>query len=282
MEMSSVLQNDGGVDAERNGCLDKWKLCAYAVDRVNDVGAGLAEDDDRNRALAVQIASRTDVSHRVCHLSDVGQADSRAVFIADDQRLVVRGVRDLVVGLDIRSHIAIGDLAFGEIGILQTQNRLDILESKSIAGQLCGIRVHAHRRQRTPSDTDLAYALYLRQLLRDDGGSFVINFIGPVLVGGEAENHDRRICGIDLAIGWIARQVGGQIGSRRIDGGLHIARRAINVAAEVELNGDRCASECAGGGHLRHTCNMTELPLQGRGDGRRHNVGTATRQACTD
>src|ERR1019366_10611011 len=84
-----AIKNDGGIDAERNGCLDKWKLRAYAVDRVNDVGAGLAEDHDCSGALAVQITGTTDVLQGVCYLSDIGQADSRAVVITDDEGFVV-------------------------------------------------------------------------------------------------------------------------------------------------------------------------------------------------
>ena len=161
------------------------------------------------------------------------------MLITDDERLVVDGVRDLVVGKDVCGHDAVGDLAFGQVGVLQAQHGLQIRQGKSVAGQLRGICVHTHGRQRAASDIDLPYALDLRQLLLHDGGGFVIQLIGTVFVRCEAEDHDRRIGGIDLAIGRIGRQVGGQIGSRRIDGGLHIARRAINVAAEVELNGDR-------------------------------------------
>ncbi len=98
-----AIQNDGGIDAERNGCLDNRKLRADAIDRVNDIGAGLAEDDDRNRALAVQITGSTDVLHRVRHLGYVGKADRRAVLITDDEWLVVVRVRDLVVGKDVRA-----------------------------------------------------------------------------------------------------------------------------------------------------------------------------------
>jgi len=35
-----AVKNDGGIDAERNGCLDKRKLRANVVDRGDDVGAG--------------------------------------------------------------------------------------------------------------------------------------------------------------------------------------------------------------------------------------------------
>ena len=98
-------------------------------------------------ALAVQVAGSADVLHRVCHLSDVGQADRRAVVITDDERLVVLGVRDLVVGEDVRGHIAVSDLAFGQVGVLQAQHRLQIRKGKSVAGQLRRIGVHAHGRQ---------------------------------------------------------------------------------------------------------------------------------------
>jgi hypothetical protein len=81
-------------------------------------------------------------------------------------------------------------------------------------------------------------ALDLRELLLDDGGGFVVQLVGAVLVRGQAEDHDRRIGGIDLAIGRIAGQVGGQIGARRVDGGLDVARRAVDVAAQVELDRD--------------------------------------------
>ena len=52
----------------------KRELRADAVDRLNDIGAGLAEDDDCNRALAIQIAGGTDILHRVRHLAT---SDSR-------------------------------------------------------------------------------------------------------------------------------------------------------------------------------------------------------------
>ena len=118
-----------------------------------------------NRALAVQIAGGADVLHGVGHLGDIGQADGRAVVITDDERLVVVGVRDLVVGKDVRGHDAVGDLAFGQVGVLQAQHGLQIRQGKSVAGQLGGICVHAHGRQRAASDIDLPHALDLRQLL---------------------------------------------------------------------------------------------------------------------
>ncbi len=54
----------------------------------------------------------------VRHLSDIGQPDSRAVLITDDERLVVGGVRNLVVSKDVGGHHAVGNLAFGHVSVL--------------------------------------------------------------------------------------------------------------------------------------------------------------------
>ena len=123
------------------------KLRANPVDSLDDVGAGLAEDDDGNRALAVQISGGADVLHRVGDLRDVGQADGCAVVIADDERLVVVGVRDLIVGENVGGHQAVGDLAFGQVGVLQAQGGLQTRKRNPIAGQLGGVCVHPHGRQ---------------------------------------------------------------------------------------------------------------------------------------
>ena len=61
-----VISMPSGIDALIEG------ICARnALHRCDDVGAGLAEDDDRNRALAIQIAARPDVLHGVGDLGDV-------------------------------------------------------------------------------------------------------------------------------------------------------------------------------------------------------------------
>ena len=84
-------------------CLQERQLRANAVHGLDDVGARLAEDDDDHGALAVQIAGGADVLHRVDHIGHVGEPHRRAVVIADDQRLVLVGLRDLVVGDDVRA-----------------------------------------------------------------------------------------------------------------------------------------------------------------------------------
>ena len=71
-----VISMPCGMDA-----LSEWQLRAYAVDGLDDVGAGLAEDDHGDGAFAVQVAGGADVLHRVGNVGDVGEPDGGAVVL---------------------------------------------------------------------------------------------------------------------------------------------------------------------------------------------------------
>ena len=114
-----------------DGGLDGRQFAADIFNRLDDVGAGLAKDDDRDGRLAVEVAGGTDVLHRVCHVGDIGEADGGAVVVADDERPVISGVLDLVVGDDVGSDDAVRELAAGLVGILQAQTLTDMLQSVS-------------------------------------------------------------------------------------------------------------------------------------------------------
>ncbi len=58
---------------------DDGKLRFDRVDGLNDVGAGLAENDQHYGALAIQISAGADVLHGVGDVGDVGQVNGRAV-----------------------------------------------------------------------------------------------------------------------------------------------------------------------------------------------------------
>ena len=52
------------------------------------------------------------------------------------------------------------------------------------------------------------------------------------------QDHDRRIGRIDFPVARIARKIGRQLAARRIDGGLHIAPRGIDITIQIELQHD--------------------------------------------
>ena len=89
-----------------------------------------------------------------------------------------------------------------------------------------------------PTTSHLADPGDLRDALRDHGGRFVVERRNVVDVRLQAQHQDRRIGGVHFAIRRIGRQVRGQIGARRVDAGFHVARRAVDIAAQIELQGD--------------------------------------------
>ncbi len=93
-----------------------------------------------------------------------------------------------------------------------------------------------------PLMIDLADALDLAKPLGDDRVAVIVNLGRGQSVGGHRQDHDRRVGGIDLAIGGRGGQVEGQVAGRGVDGRLHVARRAIHVAIEIELDSDRGAA----------------------------------------
>jgi hypothetical protein len=69
-------------------------------------------------------------------------------------------------------------------------------------------------------------------------------------IGGQCQDQGRRIGRVDLAVLRVAAEVGRQVGTRGIDCGLHVARRAVDRARQVELERDPRVSDSAGRGDL--------------------------------
>src|SRR5208337_2904385 len=122
----------------------------------------------------------------------------------------------------------------------------------------------------------------LRELLLNYGGGFVVELVGAVFVGSEADDHDRGVGGIDFAIGGIGREVCGEIGAGGDDGGFDVASGAIDVAGEIELDGYGGCSEAAGGSHFGDAGDVAELAFERSGDGGSHDLGASTRQTGAD
>src|SRR5580700_3049983 len=205
--------------------------------------------------------------------------DGGTIFIADDDWFEIDGVGDLIVGENVGACHPVGDLTFSEVGILQTQDGLDVRHREPIAGKFCGVYFHTHGWQGAAADVDLAYTLNLRKFLLDDGGSFVVHSVRTVFAGGEADDHDGRIGGIYFAIGGIRGQIGGEVGARGIDGGFDVASGAVDVAAEIELNGYGSGAEAASRSHLRDAGDVAELAFERSGDGGSHDFGAGSGKA---
>ena len=176
--------------------------------------------------------------------------------------LNVRRVGDLAVADDVRRHAAVRDLPLSQIGILQAQHGLHVAHAQAVAGELRRVDVHPHRWQRAAARGDLADALNLRELLLDDGGSLVVQLGRIEFFRGQAQDHDRRVRRVDLPVGRVAGQVGRQVRARGVDGGFHVAGRAVDVAVEVELDGDGRGAErtLTRSSPTRPRCGPTAVP----------------------
>src|SRR5260221_12125087 len=260
-----AVEDDGGVNALGNGGLDGGRFGADAVGGVNNVGAGLAEDDEQNGALAVQIAGGADVLYGIDDFGDVGEVDGGAFVVADDDGLEVFGVGYLIVGDNVSGGDTVCDLALGEVGVLQAQDGLNVRHGEAVAGELGGIHFDADGWQCAAADVDLADALNLGELLLDDGGSFVVELVWAVFFGGKAQDHDGRVGRIDFAVGGIRWEIGGAVGWWGGDWGFGVGGGAVDIAGEIKLDGDGGCAEAAAGGHLRDTGDVTELAFERSG-----------------
>ena len=270
-----VMSMPCGIEAFSDG---NW--ASNAIHRLKNVRSRLAIDNDDDCRLAIQIAGSADVLRGVYDVRHIGQAHSRAAIVAKHQGLILVRAKHLVIGDDIRGDQVVGDLAGGLMRVLQAEHGLDILQRDAHAAEPGGIDFHAYGRKRASAHAHLPNALDLRKLLLDDRGSCVVQFGAVVFARSKPEDHDRRVGGVDLAIGRIGGKVGRQKRSRRIDAAFHVSRGAIDVAAEIELQRDGSGAERTRRGHFGESRNVAKLALQGSGDGGCHGLRAGARQTC--
>ena len=113
----------------------------------------------------------------------------------------------------------------------------------------------------------------LRQPLLKDVGGEIVELPGRVRRRRHGDDHDRRVGGIDLMVGRILAQARRQVDARRDDARLDVARRAVDVAIEAELQGDAGRAQRALRRHLVDVGDLAEMSLEGRRDRGRHGVG---------
>src|SRR6202011_543859 len=150
----------------------------------------------------------------------------------------------------------------------------DGFQADSVRVELIRIHFYSNRWARAAPREDLSNAFDLRQLLRQDGISGVINLRWRNIFGRKRKQQDRRVSRIGLAIIWLAGQISGKLAARRVDGRLHITGGDIDVAIQVELQRDSRGAQAARGSHLRHAGDAPELALQRSSYGRRHSLWT--------
>ena len=267
------------VDRGRNLGLQPWQRGLDPLDGRDDVGPRLPEQNQHHARLAVDQPRVAQIHHPVAHRCHVGEPHGPALAVAHDERQIVGRMRGLVVGLHLPQAVAPLHHALGPVRVGARNGRAHRLQADAVARKLQRVGLDPHRRLCPPAHGHIADALDLQQLLPDDGVGRVVHLPRRERPRREPDDHDRRIGRIGLAVGRVARHARGQQAPRRVDGRLHIARRAVDVAAQVELQRDAGAAQRAGGGDLAHPGNAPQRPLQRRGHRGRHGLGARPRQA---
>ena len=271
------IDGHGEVDVARQRGDQAGQLGSNVVDRLDDVGARLARQNDRDPRLAVDKTGVTQIFDGIEDFGDVGEPDRRAVAVGDHQIAILRRMGRLVVGVDLIVVVVVLDRALWTIGVGGGERGADVLKPNAVVEDRAGVDFDAHRRQRRAGDIDLADARKLRQPLLQNVGGEVIELPRGVGRRRHGDDHDRRVSRIDFMVGRILSQAGRQIDPRRDDGRLDVSRRAIDVAIKAELEGDAGRAERALRRHLVDVGDLAQVPLERRGDRGRHRVGARAR-----
>ena len=202
------------------------------------------------------------------HLADLGQADRGAVAVSDDQGLVLVRRRGLVVVVDLVMAVADLDGALRAVGVGGSERRPHVLEPDLVLVERVRVELDPHRRQGAAADHHFADAVDLRQLLRQHGRGGVVELASSHGVGGQRQDQDRRIGRIDLLVSRIGPQARRQVGARGVNRRLDVARRAVDVAVEAELEVDAHRADRARRRHLGDVGDLPEMALKRRRDRR--------------
>ena len=236
----------------------------------------MLEDDEQDRGLIVVPGLRVEILRALDRVADILHPHDGAVPVGDDHVVIVGGLGELVVGGDGEAAGCAVERALGGVGGGGGEHAANVLERQPLGRELGGVDLHPHRRLLLAADRHLRHAGNLRDLLGKDGVGVVVDGSERQRVGMHAHHQDGGIGGVDLAVGRRRGKVGRQLPSCRRDCGLHVLGSRVDVAVQLELQGDRGRPECARRGHLGDAGDLSELALQWLRDGRRHGLGACS------
>ncbi len=200
-------------------------------------------------------------------------------MFTDNQRCVVFGLVQLVVGLNLPVPVALFDLPFRPL-LVGTGNCLThLIQRHSIVFQQTGLQLDPHSGQRGTTHLHIANALHLQQFLPDYRLGQVIQLTTAQYIAGQRQHHDRRLSRVDLAISRHAAHTAGQQFTSGIDRSLYFTRCSVNIPVQIKLHHHPGTALKAAAGHLCDAGNATQRPFQRCSYRGRHHLRTGTGQA---
>ena len=145
----------------------------------------------------------------------------------------------LVVGVDRVGALRAVDIALGAVDRGDRDLAAHVLQRQALGDELRRIDLDADRGLLLAADEDLRDAGDLADLLGELGVDGVADGGQRQRVGRRRQQQDRRVGRVDLAVGRRRGQVLRQLAAGGVDRALHVVGGAVDVAVEVELDGDR-------------------------------------------
>ncbi len=125
-----------------------------AIDRCDDVGAGLTLDREDDRPLLVEPAGKQVVLRRVDRRADILDTYRRAVAVGDDQLVIGFRLEKLVVGVDgIGSPRAV-ERPLWQIDVSLADDVADVFEADAARGKRLRIDLNPDRGLLLAADAD--------------------------------------------------------------------------------------------------------------------------------
>ncbi|MNV35576.1 hypothetical protein D3C71_1270240 [compost metagenome] len=150
------------LDAGRQHRLQRRQLSLDLVDRLDDVGAGLPVDHQQHRRVVVEETAVVAVLDAIADLGHILQAQGRAAVVVDDQRFVILGLFQLVVGLNLPQTLIVLHRALRPTHVGIGDGVAHIVQRHAVLVQRLRFEFDAHRRQGAAADLHLTHALNLR------------------------------------------------------------------------------------------------------------------------
>src|SRR5260370_18483366 len=202
---------------------------------LDDGGLGLVCDDEQERGLTVDPGGRKRVTSPRCDRRDGREPPQRAAGRAHDDWIIVGGLKQLIIGGDgllllrtIEHANRAGRVGFDNCGA-------HVLHPEPHRGERDGIDSYPDGGRLSAAYSELGHTLDLRDALRDDRVSDIVNCAGGDGIRCEGRYQDWRGRGIALPKIGHVRPIRWQIARGGIDRGLYGTRLTLPAAIELEL-----------------------------------------------
>ncbi len=168
----TLIRMEGGMEACKKGKRSKTRS-----DCGDGIGSGLLIYLNEDRGLAVDASGIQPVELIIDHLSYIREAYWGALVIGNDEGRVLPGDEELVIVVQNKTAVVIGQRALGDIGVGLRERNAHLVQADAELAEQERIDLHTNGRLRTAANVDLAHTTDLRNLLSQDGVGHIVQLL---------------------------------------------------------------------------------------------------------